>query len=178
MLGLWVIRLSRLECIREFTHTWQQRWLSEATHWTCAPCTCPFCTVVNQFPFPYPHLQSWCKEFTPPPTNCLHDDVMKWKKKTALPALCAGNFPVTGELPSQRPVKWSFDVFFDLRLNKRLSTQSRRRWFETPSRPLWRHYNVEALNYSFITLVCLSDSINIPTLDLNKLREMNFDQDR
>ena len=44
-----------------------------------------------------------------------------------------------GEFPSQRPVTRSFDVFFDLRLNKRLSTQSRRRWFEMPSRPLWRH---------------------------------------
>ena len=32
-----------------------------------------------------------------------------------------------------------FDVFFDLRPNKRLSKQSRRRWFETPSRSLWRH---------------------------------------
>ena len=31
-------------------------------------------------------------------------------------------FRVTaGEFPSQRPVTWSFDVFFDLRLNKRLS---------------------------------------------------------
>ena len=36
-------------------------------------------------------------------------------------ALCAGNSPVTGELPSQRPVTRSFNVFFDLRLNKRLS---------------------------------------------------------
>ena len=33
----------------------------------------------------------------------------------------------------------SFDAFFDLRLNKRLSKQSRRRWFETPSRSLWHH---------------------------------------
>ena len=30
------------------------------------------------------------------------------------------------EFTSQRPVTWSFDVFFDLRLNKRLSKQSRR----------------------------------------------------
>ena len=37
--------------------------------------------------------------------------------------LC-GNSPVTGEFPSQRPVTRSFDVFFDLRLNKRLSKQS------------------------------------------------------
>ena len=56
---------------------------------------------------------------------------------SALLALCAGNSPVTGEFPSQRPVTWSFDVFFDLRLNKRLSKQSWGWWFETLSRPLW-----------------------------------------
>ena len=38
-----------------------------------------------------------------------------------------GNPPVTGGFPSQRPVTRSFDVYFDLRLNKRLSKQSRRR---------------------------------------------------
>ena len=54
--------------------------------------------------------------------------------------LC-GNSPVTGEFPSQRPVTRSFDVFWDLRLNKRLSKQSRSWWFETPSGPLWRHRN-------------------------------------
>ena len=43
---------------------------------------------------------------------------------SALLALCAGNSQVTGEFPSQRPVTWSCDVFFDLRLNKRLSKQS------------------------------------------------------
>ena len=36
-------------------------------------------------------------------------------------ALCAGNSPVIGEFPSQRPVTPSFDVFFDLCMNKRLS---------------------------------------------------------
>ena len=59
----------------------------------------------------------------------------------ALLPLCAGNSPVTGEFPSQRPVTRSFDVSFDLRLNKQLSKPSRRRWFETPSRSLWRHCN-------------------------------------
>ena len=34
---------------------------------------------------------------------------------------CAGNSPVTDEFPAQRLVVRSFDVFFDLRLNKRLS---------------------------------------------------------
>ena len=61
---------------------------------------------------------------------------------SALLALCAGNSPVTVELPSQRPVTRSFDVFFDLCLNKRISKQSWGWWFETTSRPLWRHCNV------------------------------------
>ena len=60
----------------------------------------------------------------------------------ALLALCAGNSPVTGEFPSQRPVTQSFDVFFDLCLNKRLGKQSWGWWFEMPLRPLWHHCNV------------------------------------
>ena len=61
---------------------------------------------------------------------------------SALLALCAGNSPVTCEFPSQRLVTRIFDVFFDLRLNKRLSKQSRHRWSKTPSHSLWRHWNV------------------------------------
>ena len=57
---------------------------------------------------------------------------------TALLAICAGNSPVPGEFPALRPVTRSFDVFY-LRLNKRLSKQSWGWWFETLSRPLWRH---------------------------------------
>ena len=54
---------------------------------------------------------------------------------------CAGNLPVTGEFPAQRPVTRSFDIFFDLRLNKRLSKQSWGWWFDMPSRSLCRHCN-------------------------------------
>ena len=54
-------------------------------------------------------------------------------------------FHVTGhlhrEFPAQRPVTRSFDIFFDLRLNKRLSKQSWGWWFEMPSHPLWGHCN-------------------------------------
>ena len=42
---------------------------------------------------------------------------------SALLATCAGNSSVPGEFPAQRPVTRSFYVFFDLRLNKRLSKQ-------------------------------------------------------
>ena len=61
----------------------------------------------------------------------------------ALLVLCVGNPPVTDGFPLQRPVTWSFDVFFDLRFNKRLSKQSRRRWFETPLISFWRQCNDE-----------------------------------
>ena len=59
--------------------------------------------------------------------------------------LC-GEFTGPGEFPAQRSVTPSFDVFFDLRLNKRLSKQSRGWWFDTLSCPLWRQCNVVELN--------------------------------
>ena len=55
----------------------------------------------------------------------------------ALLAICAGNSPLMGEFPAQRPVTQSFDVFFDLRPNKQWWGW----WVETPSRPLWHHCN-------------------------------------
>ena len=48
--------------------------------------------------------------------------------------LCAGNSPVTGEFPTQRPVTQNVDVFFDLPLDKQLKKQPRCRWFERPDR--------------------------------------------
>ena len=45
----------------------------------------------------------------------------------------------------------SFDIFFDLRLNTRLSKQSWGWWFETPSRLSWRHCNVFQPHYSDVT---------------------------
>ena len=55
-----------------------------------------------------------------------------------------------GGLPSQRPVRPSFDVLFDLSLNKPLSKQPKRRWFETSPSFLWRQ-----CNYSDTILPCL-----------------------
>ena len=68
-----------------------------------------------------------------------HDGVIKWK-----------HFPrywsvVRGSHWSQRPVTRCFDVFCHLRLNKRSNKQSRRRWFEMPSRSLWRRCNGDVI---------------------------------
>ena len=72
-------------------------------------------------------------------------DIPWWRHQmetlSALLAICAGNSPAPGEFPPQRPVTRGFHVFFDLHPNKRLSKQSWGWWFETPSRPLWRHCN-------------------------------------
>ena len=60
---------------------------------------------------------------------------------SALLAICAGISLVPSEFPAQKPVTRNFDVFFDLRLNKRLSKQPWGWWFEKLSRPFWRHRN-------------------------------------
>ena len=60
---------------------------------------------------------------------------------SALLAICAGNSPVSGEFPAQRPATRGFDVFFEQRPNKQLSKQSWGWWFEPHSPPLWRHSN-------------------------------------
>ena len=83
---------------------------------------------------------------SPALTNCMPVKVSWWRHQmetfSALLTRCVENSPVTGEFPAQRPVTRGVDVFFDLRLNKRLSKQWWGWWFETPPCPLWRHCNV------------------------------------
>ena len=66
-------------------------------------------------------------------SEMVHLSVMSHVHVRILRVAYERNPPVTGRFLSQRLVKWTFDVFFDLRLNKQSSKQSRRRWFETPS---------------------------------------------
>ena len=81
---------------------------------------------------------------------------------SALLAFCAGNSPDTGEFRAQRPVMRSSDVFFDLRLNKRLSKQSWFWWFETPPRSVWRHCNGVILPLAFRTTgVCCCSPLTV-----------------
>ena len=91
-----------------------------------------------------------------------------WRRQmktfSALLALCEWNPPITGDFPSHRPVTRSFDILFDLRLNKRLHKQSRRWWFETPSCSFWRHCNesfvaLRSTNRTVIYLGGMCDSI-------------------
>ena len=78
--------------------------------------------------------------------------VSVWENPYMMTSSNGNVFRVTGHLcgelidirwiPAQRLVMRNFDVFFDMCLNKRLNKQSWGWWFETPSRPLWRHCNV------------------------------------
>ena len=72
---------------------------------------------------------------------------------SALLAISAGNSPVPGEFPAQRPVTRSFDVFFDLHPNKRLSKQWWGWWFDTLSCPLWRHHNEHDYLFAWMHLI-------------------------
>ena len=72
------------------------------------------------------------------------DDVIKWKKFPRYWPFLRGIQRFHGEFPAKRPVTRRFDVLFDLCLNKQLSKQSWGWWFETLSRPLWRHRNDHA----------------------------------
>ena len=56
--------------------------------------------------------------------------------------------------PSQKRVTQSFDVFFDMHLNKRLSKLSWGWWFETPSCSLWCH--CKDLRVKLNNLCCFS----------------------
>ena len=97
-------------------------------------------------------IQSECVHMilNPSDNECIQTFLCSWwrhqiKTFSALLVICARNSPVTGEFPTLRPVTHSFDVSFDPRLNKRLSKQWWGWWFETPTRPLWRHCNVQLL---------------------------------
>ena len=93
------------------------RLIAGSFHYVACPVSCPY----------HAYMYAWWRH--------------RMETFSSLLALCAGNSPVTGEFPSQRPVVRSFDDFFDIRLNKRLSKKSMHRWFETPSCSLWRHCN-------------------------------------
>ena len=110
------------------------------------------------------------------------------EKCSTLLALCEGNPTVTGEFPSQKPVTWSFDIFFDLRLNKWLNKW----WFEMPPRSLWRDCNecqrykwlheVNDVNYLtfcvFFSVHVNDDNSNVKTLCQNGVSEYSITLER
>ena len=73
-----------------------------------------------------------------------------------------GEFTGPGEFPAQRPVTRSCDVFFDLRLNKRLNKQPWGWWFETQSWSLWRQCNWKHMPQTQKVILCAQfDTIRV-----------------
>ena len=85
--------------------------------------------------------------------------------------LC-GEFTGPGEFPAQRPVTRSFDVFFHLRLNKRLSKQPWGWWFETPGWSLWRHRNDPSLTHSAKMEALFHNCLHMGT-DMTRLQQLH-----
>ena len=113
-------------------------WISNFIHYkVCHEITYPFLALPFRFDLEEKYWHGSCVVIW-----LFDDDVIKWKTFSALLVLCEGNPPGTCGFPSQRPVTRSFDIFCDMRLNKRFSKQSTR-WFGTPSHSLWRHCNMK-----------------------------------
>ena len=76
---------------------------------------------------------------------------LKCYERTMMTSSNGSIFRVTGPLCGEFTSHWWIPLtkasdavlgsFFDLRPNKRMSKQSRRRWFKAPSRSLWPHCN-------------------------------------
>ena len=102
----------------------------------------------------------------------LHFEISWWRHQmerfSVLLAICAGNSPVAGEFTEQRQETRTFDVFFDLCLNKRLSKQSWGWWFETPS----SHYDVIVMFCSVLRMLPRWATYNI--INHFFCRECNF----
>ena len=85
-----------------------------------------------------------------------------WTKKLMMTSSNGNIFPVTGHLCGEftshrwipHPMASDVELWCFLCLNKRLSKQSWGWWFETPSRPLWRHSNVYLCNHC-MDFLCL-----------------------
>ena len=88
-------------------------------------------------------VSTWCKQ-----NNCISVfpcHVIKWEHFRVIGPLWRES---TGHrwIPLTKPITRNFDVFFYVRLNTRLSKQSRCWWFETPWCLLWHHCSVSWIN--------------------------------
>ena len=104
------------------------------------------CSFTSPHAQPY-HSHNWS-------SSLLHYGIIKWKHFPPNWSFAWG-IHRSRWIPHTKAsaVTRSFDVFFDLRLNKRLSKQPWGWWFETPSWSLRRQCNVHACAYCTLTTV-------------------------
>ena len=103
--------------------------------------------AVNLFMYQTLEIMDWFQV----DINPRHDDVIKWNHFPRYWPFVRGNHRSRWIPRTQRPVTRSFDVFFDLRLNKRLNKQQWDWWFETPPWSLWRQCNEFSIRALYVT---------------------------
>ena len=145
-------------CHRHNLFTWEDAFLSLDSLWTIIllwdllKCTelkmlifwGRWIQTYHKFLLHQQDMQTWAKWRIRNPHKFLQNDpvmsgmMASWNGNISS---VTGHFCVPGKCPALRPVTQSFDVLFDLHLNKGLRKQSWGCWFETLSCPLWRHCN-------------------------------------
>ena len=121
---------------------WRRKWKHFPRYW-------PFVRGIHRSPVNSPHKDQWhgdlmfsliCVWINGWVNNREAGDLRRYRAHhdiTVMMVLSQWSFLLSFEHHN----RLSFDVFFDLCLNKRLNKQSWGWWFETLSRPLWRHRN-------------------------------------
>ena len=97
------------------------------------------------------HGGQWVKERIGARHTTFHDDVIKWKHFPR----CWPFVRVIHRSPVDSPHKGQWRGAWIFSLICRLSKQSRSRWFETPSRSLWRHYHDKCTLHAMSYARCL-----------------------
>ena len=128
-------------------HSWFRQWFGAVIH-----------SYIGYHGRNTPVNHLWITVYVLPDANIIttvsnHDDDIKWKHFPRY-------WPFVRRIhrsPVNSPHKgqWRGDLmFFYMHQNNRLSTQSRHRWLETPSRSLWRHCNEWRIYVSVDWVAC------------------------
>ena len=103
---------------------------------------CGWCYFINNHDNWRPIAASSCSYSCNSWYLLFHDDVIKWKRFPRYWPFVRGIHRSPVNSPHKGQWRRALIFSLDQRPNKRLSKQSWGWWFETPSRPLWRHCNV------------------------------------
>ena len=116
-----------------------RRYVRLCFQWRSVSTTCAISALRNEMIKKSKYIYLSSKQ----PSTGVHGRIRRHQLETfsLILSLFVGNAPVGSEFPSQSQVTRSFDGFSDLRPNRRLNKQSRRRWFEKTWRLLWCHRN-------------------------------------
>ena len=152
--------VSRRNSANDFCETWMYQIIchDDVIKWKHFPRYWPFVRGIHRSPVNSPHKGQWrgalmfsliCARINGWVNNRETGDLRRHRTHHDVIVMMSQNGLGVTVLDKQSSHQIT-NVFFDLRLNKRLNKQSWGWWLETLSRPLWRHCNVEAYPWLFI----------------------------